>query len=65
MRNFDIKQINTDTTEGKILMAALTIITTSEEHEDKTPQEVLSNVLFERTSLMYPEILFKNDKSWN
>ena len=39
----DIKQINTDTEEGKMLMAALAKITT-ESQTDKTPYEVLEQL---------------------
>ncbi len=39
----DLKQINTETEEGKMLMAALAKITT-ESQTDKTPYEVLEQL---------------------
>ncbi len=39
----DLKQINTETEEGKMLMAALAKITT-ESQTDKTPYEVLEQI---------------------
>lgn len=40
-----IKDINTDTTEGKLLIAALAMLTTTEENSHKEPDKVLLEVL--------------------
>jgi sulfopyruvate decarboxylase TPP-binding subunit len=48
----DIKEINTEIPEGKLLMAALAIITT-ESRTDKTPYEVLE-IITKLSKEMYP-----------
>jgi hypothetical protein len=40
-----ISQINTTTEEGKLLLAALAVITTTDGYRDKEPDEVLQMIL--------------------
>ena len=50
----DLRQIKTDTDEGKLLMACLAIITT-ELHTNKTPNEVIE-LLNELADKMFNEV---------
>ena len=48
----EISDINTNTEEGKLLLMALSIITTTKGYSDKTPYEVI-NELYEMHEVIH------------
>jgi hypothetical protein len=48
----EISNINTNTEEGKLLLMALSVITTTFEYSDKTPDQVI-NELYEMHEVIH------------